>query len=84
VGQAALTVVADAQPYGLDVARHEDVDAGRVPCHHLVYVLPPILMVVGSLVSCVGETWVYYLLGSLVEVVLLAAVARSAWRWPAT
>lgn len=73
----------------------------------LVYLLPPILMVVGSLVlppranritnivvsvlyaisiivSCIGETWVYYLLGSLVEVVLLVAVAWFAWRWPAT
>jgi hypothetical protein len=72
----------------------------------LVYLLPPILMVVGSLVlppranritnivvsvlyaitiivSCIGETWVYYLLGSLVEVALLVAVAWSAWRWPA-
>ena len=72
----------------------------------LVYLLPSILMIVGSLVlppranritnivvsalyavsiivSCVGETWVYYLLGSLVEVVLLVTVAWSAWRWPA-
>ncbi|MDX3659131.1 DUF6326 family protein [Streptomyces sp. ID05-26A] len=71
----------------------------------LVYVLPPILMVVLTLVltprvnrtvnlvvsflylitiivSCVGETWVYYLAGSLVEVVLLAVLARVAWRWP--
>ena len=71
----------------------------------LIYVLPPILMVVLTLVltprvnrtvnlvvsflylitiivSCVGETWVYYLAGSLVEVVLLAVLARVAWRWP--
>ena len=34
-------------------------------------------------VSCVGETWVYYLLGSAVEVVLLGVIARSAWTWPA-
>jgi len=31
---------------------------------------------------CIGETWVYYLLGSLVEVVLLLAIARTAWKWP--
>lgn len=31
---------------------------------------------------CIGETWVYYLLGSLVEVVLLIAIARTAWKWP--
>lgn len=34
------------------------------------------------LASCIGETWVYYLLGSAVEVVLLLAIARTAWKWP--
>jgi hypothetical protein len=29
----------------------------------------------------VGETWVYYLLGSAVELVLLVAVVVTAWRW---
>ena len=71
----------------------------------LVYVLPPTLMVVLSLllgprvnritnivvsvlylvtvvVSCIGEEWVYYLLGSLVEAILLAAIAWFAWTWP--
>ena len=72
----------------------------------LVYILPPIAMVVLSLllrpranritniavsllytatilVSCIGETWVYYLLGSAVEAVLLLVIARTAWKWPA-
>ena len=72
----------------------------------LVYILPPIAMVVLSLllgpqanritniavsllytatilVSCIGETWVYYLLGSAVEAVLLLVMARTAWKWPA-
>ncbi len=31
---------------------------------------------------CRGETWVYYLVGSAVEVVLLLAIARTAWKWP--
>lgn len=34
-------------------------------------------------VSIIGEEWAYYILGSIVEVVLLVAIARSAWRWPA-
>ena len=34
------------------------------------------------IVSCIGEEWAYYLLGSLVEVVLLVAIARTAWKWP--
>lgn len=32
--------------------------------------------------SCIGETWAYYLIGSAVEVVLLLAIARTAWKWP--
>ena len=33
-------------------------------------------------VSMVGETWLYYILGSVVEVLLLLAIARAAWTWP--
>jgi hypothetical protein len=70
----------------------------------VVYVLLPILMVVGTLVLrprisrianialsivyalsivplAIGE-WYYYVLGSAVEVVLLAAIAFYAWTWP--
>ena len=32
--------------------------------------------------SAVGETWIYYILGSAVEVMLLLAIARIAWTWP--
>ena len=33
-------------------------------------------------VSVIGETWIYYILGSVVEVMLLLAIARVAWTWP--
>ncbi len=33
---------------------------------------------------CIGETWVYYLIGSVFEVVLLLAITRIAWTWPRT
>ena len=36
------------------------------------------LTIVGAMV---GETWVYYVIGSGVEMVLLAAIARVALRW---
>ncbi len=32
--------------------------------------------------SIVGETWMYFILGSVVEVLLLLAIARVAWTWP--
>ena len=33
-------------------------------------------------VSIVGETWIYFILGSVVEGMLLLAIARVAWTWP--
>lgn len=33
-------------------------------------------------VSVVGETWIYFVLGSVVEAMLLLAIARVAWTWP--
>jgi hypothetical protein len=41
-----------------------------------------VVYIVTIIVSCIGETWAYYLVGSAVEVLLLAAIARTAWRWP--
>ena len=32
--------------------------------------------------SMIGETWIYYLVGSAVEIILLCAIARVAWTWP--
>jgi hypothetical protein len=32
--------------------------------------------------AMIGETWTYYLLGSVVEVILLLNLARVAWTWP--
>ncbi len=36
------------------------------------------LAVIGG---CIGETWIYYLVGSLIEVVLLVMIAKSARDW---
>lgn len=32
--------------------------------------------------SIVGESWVYFVLGSVVEILLLLAIVRTAWAWP--
>ena len=31
--------------------------------------------------SLVGETWIYFIVGSIVELVLLLAIAKIAWTW---
>jgi hypothetical protein len=33
-------------------------------------------------VSMIGETWTYFILGSVIEATLLLAIARTAWTWP--
>lgn len=37
------------------------------------------LTIVGS---CIDETWIYFLLGSAVEVILLLVLVRFAWKMP--
>ncbi len=44
-----------------------------------LYIVIPSVMVA---VSVLGESWVYYLIGSAVEMVLLAAIAWATWTWP--
>lgn len=46
---------------------------------NIVVSLAFLVTVIGS---AVGETWTYFLLGSIVEAILLVAIARVAWAWP--
>jgi hypothetical protein len=48
----------------------------------IVNIVVSLLYVITIFGAAVGETWAYYLLGSFVEVILLAAIARTAWTWP--
>lgn len=45
-------------------------------------VVVSLLYVVSVVLSILGETWVYFILGSVVEVALLLTIARVAWVWP--
>ena len=42
----------------------------------------PILYIVMIAGSMIGETWFYYLLGSVVEIILLVILIAYAWKWP--
>ena len=41
-----------------------------------------VLYVLAIGATVIGETWIYYILGSVVEVALLLTIARIAWTWP--
>lgn len=49
--------------------------------NRIVNIIVSLLYVASIAATVVGETWVYYILGSVVEVVLLLAIARVAWTW---
>ena len=46
---------------------------------NVVVAIVYILVVIGN---TVGESWVFYILGSVVEIVLLALIAWYAFKWP--
>ena len=56
----------------------------RPRVNRIVNIVVALVYAVSIIASAIGETWVYYLLVSAVEVVLLVAIVRMAWTWPRT
>ena len=54
----------------------------RPRVNRIVNIVVSLLYMISIIASVIGEEWVYYILGSAVEVVLLAAIVRYAWAWP--
>lgn len=52
--------------------------------NRLTNIVVSLLYIASVVVSMIGETWVYFILGSVVEVLLLGAIARIAWTWSKT
>jgi hypothetical protein len=50
--------------------------------NRITNIVVSLLYLITIIGSAIGETWVYYFLGSAIEVILLAAIARTAWKWP--
>ncbi|WP_241975851.1 MULTISPECIES: DUF6326 family protein [Cryobacterium] len=47
-----------------------------------VNIVVSVLYIITIIGSTIGETWFYYFLGSFIEVILLVAIALTAWKWP--
>ena len=41
-----------------------------------------ILHIVLALVNVIGESWAFYIYGTIVEIVFLSLVVWHAWKWP--
>ena len=55
---------------------------GRLVVNRIVNVVVSLPFTISVIVSRIGRKWAYYILGSIVEAILLGAIARSAWRPP--
>ena len=53
----------------------------RPRVNRIVNIVVALVYAVSIIASCIGEEWIYYFLGSAVEVVLLVAIVRTAWTW---
>jgi hypothetical protein len=54
----------------------------RPRVNRITNIVVSLLYMISIIVSCIGEKWAYYILGSLIEAILLLAIARTAWKWP--
>ncbi|HEX7535485.1 MAG TPA: DUF6326 family protein [Dermatophilaceae bacterium] len=50
--------------------------------NRIINIVVSLVYIVTIIGAAIGETWTYYFLGSFVEVILLLAIARTAWKWP--
>ena len=54
----------------------------RARFNRMLNIVVSLVYAVTVLASCIGETWAYYIVGSVIEAALLAAIAWTAWKWP--
>jgi hypothetical protein len=52
------------------------------PVNRILNIVVSLLYMISIIVVEIGDTWAYFILGSVIEVMLLAAIARTAWKWP--
>ncbi len=55
---------------------------GRARVNRTLNLVVSMLYTVSIVGLSIGEGWIYYLLGSFFECLLLLAIARTAWTWP--
>lgn len=54
----------------------------RARVNRRMNILVSLTYLASVVVSIAGETWIYFIVGSAVEAMLLLAIARVAWTWP--
>lgn len=49
-----------------------------------VNLIVSLVYAVSVVAAAIGETWAYYIIGSVIEVLLLLTIATVAWFWPSS
>lgn len=55
----------------------------RAKVNRVVNIVVSVLYVASIVALTIGEIWVYYILGSVIEVAILLTITGIAWRWRA-
>ncbi|MEO3924991.1 DUF6326 family protein [Micromonosporaceae bacterium B7E4] len=50
--------------------------------NRIANIVVSLIYVVTATATLIGESWVYYIVGTLIEIALLLVIIRVAWAWP--
>jgi hypothetical protein len=56
----------------------------RARVNRITNIVVSLFYVVTAAMTIIGETWVYYIVGIVIELMLMLAITRVAWTWPRT
>ncbi|MFC7534724.1 DUF6326 family protein [Actinoplanes sp. GCM10030250] len=54
----------------------------RAQVNRIANMVVSLFYVVTAAATLIGETWVYYIAGTMIEIALLLIITRVAWAWP--
>jgi hypothetical protein len=54
----------------------------KAKANRLINIIVGIFNIVVVVAGVIGESWIFYIFGSIVEVVLLSLIVWYAWKWP--
>ena len=54
----------------------------KAKANRLTNIIMGILHILLAIANAIGETWAFYIFGTIAEIVLFLLIIRYAWKWP--
>ena len=54
----------------------------KAKANRITNIIVSIFKMITLLLGLIGETWIYYIFATIIEVVLLFLIIHYAWKWP--